>query len=190
MAYLYKVTLFFMAVAFLPLQTVIADKPAEPRSYTEVTQDSKYIFVMHAPTNIFGGYEAGKGIALKAKYKKSGLYENNGSKQPLWTVDWYASGVYVSSDGVHLIRMGHWPAGFAMNKEDLKQLAVAFYNKGNLIKEYLIADLIKEPDKLQQTISHFMWRKNVFYDDTVGQLRVETHDDQNIVFDLNGNIVE
>ena len=39
-------------------------------------------------------------------YTQSGLYRNDGSRDPLWTFDWYAYNVDVAADGVHLVRHG------------------------------------------------------------------------------------
>src|SRR5262245_52042389 len=89
-----------------------ADKKGPPQSHKEVTAGGKYVFVMLAPQPVEDeiksyGTEDAKNtvIAMRNVYKKSGLYKNDGSAEPLWTVDWYGAAT-VLSDGVHLIRWG------------------------------------------------------------------------------------
>ena len=45
--------------------------------------------------------------AIRERYSKSGMYRNDGTREPLWTVDWWAV-VTVPGDGVHVIRQGPW----------------------------------------------------------------------------------
>jgi hypothetical protein len=174
---------------------VRADEEAIPVSYTKTTADGKYIFVMHAPINILGGVEAGKAAALKMKYPKSGLYKNDHSNIPLWTVDWYSFEVYISANGKDLIRMGPWPRSWEkkLSAEEgaLKQPAVAFYENGKLLKGYSIKDLIRSPDMLPRSVSHFRWAKDVLFDDRKDELKIITHDGQELLFDIkSGNITQ
>ena len=60
---------------------------------------------------------------LSKRYEKSGLYQNNGSTTPLWTVDWYAYRVHIVSVGVHMVRPGPWATG-------TRNPAVTFYRNG------------------------------------------------------------
>jgi len=188
-----------------------ADSEAPARSCKVVTDDGKYVFVMHP---IKGGFSSYPDKGMLAKYPKSGLYRNDGSAEPLWTIDWYSrGGVHLFPDGKYLIRIGNWPLGSPCNEKNysyeetlirlhnkqpigpirndkaLSQLAVAFYESGMLLKEYSIGDLTKEPSKLPTSISHFQWIKNKVYDDAKGQISIITYDGQMIVFDNMGKIV-
>jgi len=143
--------------------------------------DGKYIFIMLADKQ----YDNKLLVSSKGKeYPFSGLYRNDGSIIPIWTVDWYAYRVYISLDGSHLVRMGGPPILQNYDKPDLKQLAIAFYLNGELTKEYLISDLIKYPERLHKSIFHFEWRLNVLFDDKLGQLTIDTYDGQQYVFDV------
>src|SRR6516162_11460738 len=75
-----------------------ADKPATPATRTEIIANGKFLFVMLCPLAL----ETEQGKAIRAKYPESGLYKNDGSKEPFWTVDWYREKVTVASDGVHM----------------------------------------------------------------------------------------
>ena len=73
-----------------------ADSPGRPSSYVKPSADGRYLFVMIAPfspeseASYWGGERATKIRAIRKKYRASGLYRNDGSPEPLWTVDWYA----------------------------------------------------------------------------------------------------
>ena len=42
--------------------------------------------------------------AIRDKWTVSGMYRNDGSTTPLWTVDWYAYEVDVPNGGEHVVR--------------------------------------------------------------------------------------
>jgi len=195
-------------------QASFADSVRPATSYKVVTANGKYIFIMH-PVPAKDRFYKGRDKALLKEYPETGLYTNDQHKTLLWSVDWYAQ-VFVSSDGKHLIRMGGWPRGSPLNRrpegkfdpvemfikvhnqepvgpsvnpEALSQLAIAFYDRGTLIKEYSIGDLIRKPAELPESVSHFSWSKKISYDDKNGKIGVTTQDGQVFTFDLNGHIL-
>ncbi len=166
-----KLTLALI-LSFSVVTLTIADTPATPYDYKKVTTNNQYIFVM-----LHKSAWADKNRELRSLYKQSGLYLNNGSNKPLWTVDWYAYEIIPSSDGEHLIRFGPWASsGY--------QLAIAFYNKGKEIKQYKIMDLVKDEKKLTYTASHFFWRSEEIYNDKLSTLLLKTHDGQTYTFSV------
>lgn len=149
---------------------VCADSPAPPRDFKKVTENKEYIFVMLAP------YEWGEHDSeIRELYKQSGLYRNDGSSTPLWTVDWYAFEVFPSSDGEHLIQMGPWASS-------TNELALSFHKNGKQIKKYQIKNLVHDESKLMHTVSHFFWRSEVKYDDKNMVLFLKTTDNQTYKF--------
>ncbi len=73
----------------------------------------------------------------------------------LWKVEgWYARRCFVheGATGPVLIRLGNWPRGRAPAKE---HLGLAFYRDGRLLKEYSTADLVKDPGKVEASVSHY-----------------------------------
>lgn len=100
-------------------------------SYTAETADKKYILVMRDPHG--GDYLVGD------KYKQSGMYLNDGSTTPLWTVD-CKQRVYLPNDGKHIIRLGRLSYS-ATYRED----AFTFTAEGKDIKTYQTRDLITFP---------------------------------------------
>jgi hypothetical protein len=120
---------------------------------------------------------------IRQTYKQSGLYRNDGSTDPLWTVDWYAFGVIVASDGVHLIRHGPWASSG-------DQEAITFFANGELLQSYRIKELVDIPILLPQSVSHFDWVKSDAFDDAKLEYSITTHDGNRIRFDAGtGQIV-
>jgi hypothetical protein len=72
---------------------------------------------------------------------------------PLWTVPWFAQEVMLSNTGDELVRFGPW----ASDLDQHTDLAVAFYFKGKLLKQYQVRDLIKDPERLEYSVSHYTW---------------------------------
>jgi hypothetical protein len=127
--------------------------------------------------------------ALRTLYTKSGLYKNDGSKEPLWTVDWYKSPVVVADDGLHLIAFGRWPYfKEAMTKppdaEALKREALSFYAKGKLLRTYSIGELVDTPALLPRSVSHFRWLKSSAILDVSRQFEVITQDGNRVLFEM------
>jgi hypothetical protein len=159
-----------------------------------VSPSGKYVFVMFAPPEFeMGRGESAQKIAerqqLRRTYAHSGMYRNDGSAEPLWTVDWYASGVVVSSDGSHLIRYGEWATTAAQDwstpsGQDLEQPAVSFYANGQLLRTYPAGELIDVPSWLPRSASHFEWLNKASLDDAGLEFSLTTLDGNRFVFDV------
>ena len=141
-----------------------ADSIAPPKDYKVVTESSEFVFIMLVPEQSVRWATLNPDI--RNTYSESGLYRNDGSNTPLWTIDWYAYDVIPVSDGIHMIRPGPW----ASNRG---QLALAFYRNGQEVKSYKISDLVKG-GRLPHTVSHFTWRDKVEYQESKGNLYVST----------------
>jgi hypothetical protein len=178
-----------------------ADKPGPPTTYKQLSADGRFVFVMLSPDSVETellrwNEQFGNQIkAIRTVYSRSGLYKNDGSKEPLWTVDWHRTGVAVPADGTHLVRFGNWPHArrareMPPDKEALKQEAVSFFARGKLLRSYTIGELVDRPEQLPRSVSHFRWLKSSAIDDGRQQFEAVTHDGNRILFDLKtGNIV-
>jgi hypothetical protein len=163
---------------------VRADKPLPPSSWTVPSPGGKYVFVMIAGGSVesdAAGWVAPKAQEIRrirATYPRSGLYRK-GSTQPLWTVDWYAyaHGVFVASDGVHLIRRNHWASS-------TDQTAVSFFANGRLTRSYRIKELVDFPFLLLHFVSHFEWDSAEQFDDNALTYTVRTKDGNRFVIDV------
>jgi hypothetical protein len=163
-----------------PLQ---ADVLAMPFSFSKLSAQKNYVFVMIAPVD---KESDGRGLRdedrfelqkLRAKYRTSGLYANNGSTTPLWTVDWYAYSVLVPSDGIHLVRPGPWAWNGSTE-------AVTFFAAGKQIRSYRVADLVDTTITLPHTVSHFFWEKSIALDDTGRTVTITTLNRDRYVIDF------
>jgi hypothetical protein len=168
-------------VCLLPLRYATptrADSAAPPTDYVKSSANGQFELVM-LPKSRF----VRKKPELRKRYKQSGLYRKGMPGRPLWTIDWFAWNVYPASDGHHLVRMGPW----ASSEEDL---AVAFYRDGRLLREWKINELVKDPQSLPHSVSHFEWRQSISFNDAKRLLRLTTLANEKYLFDENGSLLE
>jgi hypothetical protein len=177
-----------MTLLMLAAVVVFGDSESGPLPYATTSSDGTFIFVMLAPgeTQVDGiplvqSHQISQ--YLTAKYPKSGLYLNDGSTTPLWTVDWYAFSVLVPSDGVHLIRLGPWA-------RRLSDEAITFFAKDKVLRSYKIHDLVDIKAPLRQSVSHFEWAESMKVHDETHTLHVATISKERYAFDYaSGEIV-
>ena len=92
---------------FASIPNALATSPCPAYSYKKHSPDGRYVFIMIPPIPIAQDLESWNeetktGIAeIRKRYVRSGLYLNDDSVDPLWTVDWYSFGVEVTSDGMY-----------------------------------------------------------------------------------------
>jgi hypothetical protein len=172
------VSIMFTAMPILALSD-------EFKSYEQLSPNGKYVFVMLAKSP-----DPSKVDTLKKAYRHSGLYTASKSRKCLWRVNWYASRVHVSSDGIHLVRIGRTKVASINGKPNTIQLALAFYANGNLSKKYLIEDLISDPRSLFKAKGGFDWQNRVAFDGSAGKLEVALVTGQTKLFDIkSGDII-
>lgn len=183
--------------------TLLADEPRTPHTYRVFSSDKKYIFIMLSPEEYqksemtlpyFIKKESKewqehliKRIEeirqIRAKYKVSGLYRNDGSTEPLWTVNWYGHSVVLLSDGIHLVKIDAMPS---KSSDEV----LAFFENGKLIKHYSICDLVKDVQELPHSVSFLSWIKSMKLDDNKNILMITIENDFEYKFDIqNGNVI-
>jgi hypothetical protein len=156
-----------------------ADSLAPARSYTRVTPDGRHVLVMLSswPGDADGSTpEAREVRRIRRSYPRSGLYRNDGSATPLWTVDWWAQHVEPASDGVHMVRRSLAVSSAAAE-------AVAFFKGGKLLRSYRINELVDDPARLPRSVSHLHWLQESRLDDVGLQYFVTTVEGKRFVFD-------
>ena len=175
---------FFASALFVaPPIAVFGD---EANSYEQLSPNGKYVFVMLSKSPDTGG----KVDTLKQRYPHSGLYRANNSRKSLWRVNWYSSHVHISSDGMHLVRIGMTNITAINGKPNMAQLALSFYRNGTLIKKYLIENLIPDPRSLFKSRGGFEWQNRIAFDDASGRLEATLVTGQVKTFDTKtGNII-
>jgi hypothetical protein len=171
------------------VSSVRGDSPVPPFSYKKPSPNGLYVFVMIAPVPLDS--DAKRWIEEKAAeiseirrvYSRSGLYRNDGSTEPLWTIDWYAHYIEVGSDGIHLIRMGPWASSTDTE-------ALSFFANGELMRTYEVRDLVSTSLLLPHSVSHFQWLDESNVDEGRQEFTVRTLDGNRFVFDMRtGQIV-
>ena len=150
---------FFMLFLSLVLgsfssEKAIGDDIPKADPYVRVSENGRFYFKM-----IPGDWNWYlKDIAV-APFGIAYELQDDGQSKPLWKVDgWYAFNVYLSDDGLNLVRIGVVQNGMQPSENDL---AIAFYVKGALIKEYSTAELISELDQISYTVSAYHWLASV-----------------------------
>lgn len=111
-----------------------------------------------------------KMVAVKVSVKTGKVIENfkpygvayeinsEGDFEEIWRVEgWHASEGYLADDGQHFARIGTWP----VDQQGHTDLLIAFYDRGKLLKEYRVGDLIKKPELLENSVSHYQWRPEI-----------------------------
>lgn len=127
------------------------DTPAPEYSYVATSWSGMCYFIMIQPSSLDGSQvdagSKGCGIAYRLL--------SDGASKELWrTAGWYSPWVFLSEDGHYLVRMGAWHEGQELSQKDL---AVAFYRDGVLLKEFSTADLVKDQTKIVKSVSHYKW---------------------------------
>ncbi len=143
----FPILLFILLVSI----NVSADTEGTIQPHTLETADKKYIFVM-----LKGGNRQDTFLRQSDKYPQSGLYLNDDSSNPLWTIDWLGS-VILPADGIHLVRRGPWPR----LEEGYNVEALSFFANGKLLKSYVVRDLVDFPWLLPDSVSHYRWQQEL-----------------------------
>jgi tetratricopeptide (TPR) repeat protein len=192
----------FFTFCFIAMMahSIRADHEDFISSYTMETADKKYLFVMlkaGTPSKPLGPFQ-------DEKYPQSGLYLNDGSSTPLWTVDWCAN-VLLPADGIHLIRRGRHTLPIEYNEE-----VITFFAYGKELKSYRVSDLVQFPRLLPATSNYYEWQKlisvekgatpfiinltesekfpynaGVIFDEAAHTMRLETNQGDSYLFDFN-----
>lgn len=180
-----KYLVFFITVILLIASgtSVKADSPAPYNDYLVYSDDGQHVFVMLVIPNEFGEFSLDHEI--RDQYPESGLYRIDNPQEPIYKIHWYAYYIEISPDGQYLIRWGDWPT--IGNYSDL---ALAFYDRGVLIKSYSVFDLVSWPPSLPKTASHYTWLAESEFNVEKLELYVLTQSDQEYLFDVStGNVI-
>lgn len=148
------------------------------------TPDGQHMFVMLGSRGFREAELAGEeDNHVPAGYRFSGLYGLEDDTTPLYTVDWYAHRVDLSTDGRYAIRHGPWAS-------DTSDLACAFYDRGTLLAEYRVTDLVLFTLPWDHSVSHFQWRDESDFDAETNELSIRTKSWSSYRFDAtNGEMM-
>lgn len=183
---MFRISTVFVIVGIIITDVcVLADMPAPRYSYKQLTSDRQFLFVMLSPSaqSDMGAASMLRDLSssdlreIRKTFTRSGLYRNDGSSSPIWTVDWYAKGAQPLSDGIHLVRPGQWAGSYGSE-------AVAFFANSKLIRSYSVSELVANPKDMPHTISHFTWRAYEKLNEQYKRYTIVTKEKKHYVFDV------
>lgn len=117
------------------------------------------------------------GFSSTARYTRSGMYRNDGTGVPLWTVDWYATRVDPSPDGVHAVRLEPCPV-------ELGGEVLGFVANGRILQTYRVEDLVTHPERLDRSGGYVRWLAGTRSDWAGLVYMVRTADGGKLTFDV------
>lgn len=172
-----KIFVLFTFILILQPISIWADEPLPP------------------PKDYFINSANGKYTAFfSVKDKKTIVYELVGKikkeKQKIWEMDGWFRNTYLSNDGNNLI-VAYEGANLLDNNYKTDQVMISFYDKGKLLKEIKLNQLIENPvpEKLEKTVSHYSWVETYGMNENQ-QFEVNTIKKKKFLFDIKtGNII-
>lgn len=164
----------------------VADKPVPVTSYKREVPGGPFVFVMIMPVPLeeevatFSPAQATEVRAVRRVYSQSGLYPDDGTTKPLWTVNWYAPDVEVASDGIHMVRIDRGaPLQGAVGAH-----AISFYANGVLLQTYTVGDLIGNLERVPHSVTRHLWIDRGELDNARLEYKLTTAEGRRYVFDL------
>jgi len=181
--------IFLILFTLLYINNVLPDSPAIPHPLVITSSYGQHYFKM-IPAEY--SYKNSERTIVKEAFGVAYAVDDEGNDKELWRVKgWYSFQTFLSNNGEFLVRLGNWAEGCATSE---KNLGVAFYSNGELLKQYSTKDLIKNSKNVECTISHYFWRENkegslhLSYND---QFHLKTIEGTQYIFDIKtGNILE
>ncbi len=151
-----KPTLFLLLAAVLATgNPLYADNEGDPHPWFTTSPDRRTMFKM-----VPARFEEKGDDYVKIRDAEGHAYsmDQDGTLKELWKVHgWFTWQGYLASDGKHFVRMGPW----ASDQENLSDLAIAFYQQGNLLKEYRVNELIQNREAISFSVSHYQWQPEI-----------------------------
>lgn len=180
----------------IPTHAALALTPARPTSSKTVLPGDRFVFVMLAPSSVEAetGRMNPEAVArvreIRRVYSRSGMYRNDGATEPLWTVDWYAHGVEIVPDGVHLVRRSRTTTYRRDSRQpDLEQEAISFFANGQLLRTYHIGELVTNPNRLPRSDWGIGWSSEGSLDENRMEYTLTTMDGNRFTFDLRTGLI-
>jgi hypothetical protein len=135
--------LLAMFAVFALAGEACADSFGPPSSFKTVSANGKFVVVMISPLSMeaelaaFNEEHKKTVTAIRKTYPKSGVYKNDGTSVPLWTIEWYGS-AEVSGDGKYLVRFrGGWlDVGAAKGPSEISQIVASPANLQATIRDF------------------------------------------------------
>lgn len=171
----------------LTAATALADKQAPDTSYKQEVPGGPFVFVMIAPSPLEEEVAtmppalAAEVREIRRVYPRSGLYPDDGTAKPLWTVNWYAHNVELASDGIHMVRLDQSvPIGAGAGGAH----AISFYANGVLLRTYTVGELVASPSGVPHSVTQVLWFDRGQLDGARLEYTLTTAEGRRYIFDL------
>ncbi len=155
---------------------------ARELSSKQVLEDGQYVLVMVSPLPIDeeaeqAGGRAEEAEAIRTTYTQSGLYRNDGTATPLWTMPYHAHyRAIVTRDGKHLV--------IENNNWGCSGYFVSFYSNGNELATFCLGDLIVFRRLKSKIYRRRGWGGATVFDRDALTFTYRTSHGEEIVFDV------
>jgi hypothetical protein len=146
-----RTSILTLLVVFFGASAARSDDPTEPTPLIFTPEWSGHVCFCMVPRQ----YAEPDRKVIREPYGILYRLKPDGKMEEVYrTEGWYSFKVHVSHDGRYLVQMGPWTSGSEVSE---KHLAIAFHKDGKLIKRYSTINLVKDPDQLEYSVSHYRW---------------------------------
>jgi hypothetical protein len=126
-------------VFFTTIASGLASPPRIAVPLVTVYDSGRFFFTMLPPL------WTDQGKTTREPFGVAYELRDNGALHELWrTKGWYSFNCFLSDDGRYLVAVSDSPAS---QKPSREALAVVFYDRGKLLRQFFIADLVKDANK-------------------------------------------
>ncbi|HJZ59790.1 MAG TPA: hypothetical protein VKE74_32915 [Gemmataceae bacterium] len=178
---MYRPLVLAVLATFLAAPAASAYEEPIAKSYTRISPDGAFVFVMLAPPN--SRPTGAPPDELANKYPLSGMYRNDGLSTPLWVFsEGYVREAYPASDGrhvvavsTHLITLTTRTCGNSPEEPPANPVVLTFYKNGEKVRDVRIGELL---DHVVFCKEHgpgwHPWLTSAHIDDAEGVIVVQT----------------
>lgn len=132
-----------------------ADEQEFPRDWQVTSNHGRYLFKMVAPD---WEIREGKSVMVREPYGVAYSRDKDGELKELWrTEGWHDPSGFLSEDGRYLVSIGPW----ATDQQNHTDRAIAFHDRGKLLKAYRVCDLLRDASAAQNSVWHYRWRPEI-----------------------------
>lgn len=140
----------------LVLATVIAtasfaDEPPSQKSWIKASEGGTAIFKMIATD---WDYSESEHKEIRKPHGIAYTMDEEGNLNKQWESNgWYAYEGFISDDGRYFVSLDPHTTDQANHTD----IAIVFYDRGTLLKQYRVCDLIKDPSRLSDSVMYYDW---------------------------------
>jgi hypothetical protein len=195
-------TLLLLTLTVTPCFALDDPRLGGPRTYTTPSPNEQFLWVMIAPRPASDNpylkpEQKPHEVEIYERYRAtgSGMYRNDGSTTPLFTVDWYSYRVHPADDGRHFVRYHgdfalteRFPAGVRLANDEVQKQAdapaLSIHDGPRALKTYTVRELVKTIDALPHSLQHILWSAGGIMTSDGREFTLMTQDARQVFFDL------